>query len=118
MVDFCFSSFMKELARKQQEAKHISQKIMERFEGYVEISLKPYALFKKKGFDELFYKEIPRGKNLSDFQRVGAEVSLVLLGQGDAYREIRELIVDEELGGPLDKVFSIISAASDIILGE
>lgn len=113
MVDFCFSNFMKELARKQQEAKHISQKIMERFEGYVEISLKPYALFKKKG-DGLFYKEIPRGKNLSDFQRVGAEVSLSLLGQGRAYSEMRELL--GESNGPLDVVFESISEAARIIL--
>jgi len=51
---------------------------------------------------------------LSDFQRVGAEVSLSLLGQGKAYSEMRELL--GESNGPLDVVFESISEAARIIL--
>lgn len=105
---------MKDLEKKQAKAKEISRRIMERFEGYLEISLRPYALFQEKKSGKLF-KKIPEGKSLYDFQRIGAEVSLVLLGRGKAYREIKEL-VGEEPRGPLDTVFEIISEAAEMIL--
>jgi len=111
---FSFSGFMEDLAKKQEKAKEISRRITERFEGYLEISLRPYALFQEKRSGN-FFKGIPQGKSLPDFQRVGAEVSLVLLGQGEAYREIKELI-GEDLRGPLGMVFETILEAAKIVL--
>lgn len=114
MTGFCFSKFMKDLEKKQAKAKEISRRIMERFEGYLEISLKPYALFQEKNSGK-FFREIPRGKSISDFQRVGAEVSLLILGRGKAYREIKEL-VGEEPRGPLNTVFETILEAARLVL--